>query len=54
MGLLTLAENLPEGRITDHVRDRVGVLCSLTDSLLEISRLDTGAPTPSPRAAGRT
>ncbi|WP_416972179.1 sensor histidine kinase [Streptomyces sp. 4F14] len=46
MGLLTAAENLPEGRITDHVRERVRALCSLTDDLLEISRLDTGAEEP--------
>lgn len=46
MGLLTAAENLPEGKITDHVRERVGALCSLTDDLLEISRLDTGAEQP--------
>ncbi|MEU2537929.1 HAMP domain-containing sensor histidine kinase [Streptomyces iakyrus] len=46
MGLLTAAENLPEGRITDHVRERVRALCSLTDDLLEISRLDTDAEEP--------
>ncbi|MEU0109876.1 HAMP domain-containing sensor histidine kinase [Streptomyces sp. NPDC006251] len=46
MGLLTAAENLPEGRITDHVRERVRALCSLTDDLLEISRLDSGAEEP--------
>lgn len=51
MGLLTAAENLPEGKITDHVRERVKALRALTDDLLEISRLDTGAEKPELTAA---
>ncbi|MEV7283369.1 HAMP domain-containing sensor histidine kinase [Streptomyces sp. NPDC093252] len=43
MGLVTSAELLPEGRATDLVRDRVGVLRALVEDLLEISRLDAGA-----------
>ncbi len=43
MGLLTATELLPGGEATDLVRDRVGVLRSLVEDLLEISRLDAGA-----------
>ncbi|MEV4328844.1 HAMP domain-containing sensor histidine kinase, partial [Microbispora rosea] len=43
MGLITSAELLPEGEITELVRDRVGVLRALVEDLLEISRLDAGA-----------
>ena len=43
MGLITSAELLPEGEITELVRDRVGVLRGLVEDLLEISRLDAGA-----------
>ncbi|WP_066373178.1 sensor histidine kinase [Herbidospora mongoliensis] len=43
MGLVTSAELLPEGEATDLVRDRVGVLRTLVENLLEISRLDAGA-----------
>ncbi|MFI6444743.1 ATP-binding protein [Kitasatospora sp. NPDC050543] len=45
-GLLTAAELLPPGRPTDLVRNRVRFLCSLTEDLLEVSRLDAGAETP--------
>ncbi|MER6046621.1 HAMP domain-containing sensor histidine kinase [Streptomyces sp. NPDC001793] len=43
MGLVTSAELLPEGEATDYVRDRVRVLRTLIEELLEISRLDAGA-----------
>ncbi|MFG1827407.1 sensor histidine kinase [Microbispora bryophytorum] len=43
MGLITSAELLPEGEVTELVRDRVGVLRALVEDLLEISRLDAGA-----------
>ncbi|GAB1818607.1 sensor histidine kinase [Herbidospora sp. RD11066] len=43
MGLVTSAELLPEGEATDLVRDRVQVLRTLVENLLEISRLDAGA-----------
>ncbi|MEU8276696.1 HAMP domain-containing sensor histidine kinase [Microbispora bryophytorum] len=43
MGLITSAELLPEGEVTELVRDRVGVLRALVEDLLEISRLDVGA-----------
>lgn len=43
MGLVTCAGLLPEGEVTDLVRDRVGVLRVLVENLLEISRLDAGA-----------
>ncbi|MFE2041999.1 ATP-binding protein [Streptomyces sp. NPDC059477] len=43
MGLVTSTELLPDGRATDLVRDRVGVLRALVEELLEISRLDAGA-----------
>ncbi|GAA4574774.1 sensor histidine kinase [Planotetraspora kaengkrachanensis] len=43
MGLTTASELLPEGEATDLVRDRVRVLRTLVESLLEISRLDAGA-----------
>ncbi|MEE1939718.1 HAMP domain-containing sensor histidine kinase [Streptomyces sp. TRM 70361] len=43
MGLVTASELLPEGETTDLVRDRVGVLRTLVEDLLEISRLDAGA-----------
>ncbi|MEU3465711.1 HAMP domain-containing sensor histidine kinase [Streptomyces sp. NPDC006733] len=42
-GLVTSASLLPESEPTDLVRDRVRVLRSLVDDLLEISRLDAGA-----------
>lgn len=45
-GLLTAAELLPPGRPTELVRDRVRVLCSLTEDLLEVSRLDARADRP--------
>ncbi|MEU5886128.1 HAMP domain-containing sensor histidine kinase [Streptomyces sp. NPDC047461] len=41
-GLHAAAELLPAGRPTELVRDRVGALRTLTEDLLEISRLDTG------------
>ncbi|MBP2706266.1 HAMP domain-containing histidine kinase [Microbispora sp. RL4-1S] len=43
MGLITSAELLPDGEATDLVRDRVRVLWTLVENLLEISRLDAGA-----------
>ncbi|GAA1312901.1 two-component sensor histidine kinase [Planotetraspora silvatica] len=43
MGLITASELLPESEATDLVRDRVGVLRTLVENLLEISRLDAGA-----------
>ncbi|TKK89049.1 HAMP domain-containing histidine kinase [Herbidospora galbida] len=43
MGLVTSAELLPDGEVTELVRDRVGVLRVLVENLLEISRLDAGA-----------
>ncbi|SHL85077.1 sensor histidine kinase [Streptomyces yunnanensis] len=43
MGLVTSAELLPEGEAADYVRDRVRVLRTLVEELLEISRLDAGA-----------
>ncbi|AUG76154.1 sensor histidine kinase [Kitasatospora sp. MMS16-BH015] len=45
-GLLTAAELLPPGRPTELVQGRVRVLCSLTEDLLEVSRLDAGAERP--------
>ncbi|SHN34914.1 sensor histidine kinase [Streptomyces yunnanensis] len=42
MGLVTSAELLPEGEAADYVRDRVRVLRTLIEELLEISRLDAG------------
>ncbi|MEV8114687.1 HAMP domain-containing sensor histidine kinase [Streptomyces xiamenensis] len=42
-GLVTASELLPEGEATDLVRDRVAVLRTLVETLLEISRLDAGA-----------
>lgn len=39
-GLHTAAELLPPGRPTELVRDRVAALCSLTEDLLEVARLD--------------
>ncbi|WP_329413542.1 HAMP domain-containing histidine kinase [Streptomyces sp. NBC_00704] len=41
-GLHAAAELLPPGRPTELVRDRVTALRTLTEDLLEISRLDTG------------
>lgn len=41
-GLHAAAELLPPGRPTELVRDRVAALRTLTEDLLEISRLDTG------------
>ncbi|MEV7010387.1 HAMP domain-containing sensor histidine kinase [Streptosporangium sp. NPDC051022] len=43
MGLVAAAELLEEGEATELVRDRVRVLRSLVEDLLEISRLDSGA-----------
>ncbi|GAA1660801.1 hypothetical protein GCM10009733_068240 [Nonomuraea maheshkhaliensis] len=43
MGLVAAAELLDEGEATDLVRDRVQVLRSLVEDLLEVSRLDAGA-----------
>ncbi|MEU6280446.1 HAMP domain-containing sensor histidine kinase [Streptomyces sp. NPDC047028] len=45
-GLHAAAELLPPGRPTELVRDRVAALRTLTEDLLEISRLDTGRETP--------
>ncbi|MFF1308126.1 ATP-binding protein [Streptomyces sp. NPDC058307] len=44
-GLHAAAELLPPGRPTELVRDRVAALRTLTEDLLEISRLDTGRET---------
>ncbi|NEB05619.1 HAMP domain-containing sensor histidine kinase [Streptomyces sp. SID13726] len=44
-GLHAAAELLPPGRPTELVQDRVGALRTLTEDLLEISRLDTGRET---------
>ncbi|MER5768521.1 HAMP domain-containing sensor histidine kinase [Streptomyces sp. NPDC001985] len=44
-GLTAAAELLPEGRPTELVRDRVRTMRSLTEDLLEISRLDAGCET---------
>lgn len=41
-GLTAAAELLPEGRPAELVRDRVRAMRSLTEDLLEISRLDAG------------
>ncbi|WP_246884706.1 HAMP domain-containing sensor histidine kinase [Streptomyces sp. GESEQ-4] len=43
MGLVTSAELLPESEATDLVRDRVRVLRTLVEELLEVSKLDAGA-----------
>lgn len=43
MGLVTASGLLPDGEATELVRDRVGVLRTLVEELLEISRLDAGA-----------
>lgn len=42
MGLVTASELLPEAEATELVRDRVVVLRTLVENLLEISRLDAG------------
>ncbi|WP_216590786.1 ATP-binding protein [Streptomyces brasiliscabiei] len=42
-GLHAAAELLPAGRPTELVRDRVSALRTLTEDLLEISRLDAGS-----------
>ncbi|MER7759428.1 HAMP domain-containing sensor histidine kinase [Streptomyces sp. NPDC097619] len=42
-GLTAAAELLPEGRPTEMVRERVRTMRQLTEDLLEISRLDSGA-----------
>ncbi|WP_327744957.1 HAMP domain-containing histidine kinase [Streptomyces europaeiscabiei] len=42
-GLHAAAELLPTGRPTELVRDRVAALRTLTEDLLEISRLDAGS-----------
>ncbi|MGW6055014.1 ATP-binding protein [Streptomyces sp. NPDC055189] len=39
-GLHTAAELLPQSRPTELVRDRVTALCTLTEDLLEVARLD--------------
>ncbi|MER0448253.1 HAMP domain-containing sensor histidine kinase [Streptomyces sp. Edi4] len=44
-GLHAAAELLPEGRPAELVRDRVNAMRSLTEDLLEISRLDAGSET---------
>ncbi len=44
-GLHAAAELLPEGRPAELVRDRVRAMRSLTEDLLEISRLDAGSET---------
>ncbi|MFC5721070.1 histidine kinase dimerization/phospho-acceptor domain-containing protein [Streptomyces gamaensis] len=44
-GLHAAAELLPAGRPTELVRDRVTALRTLTEDLLEISRLDAGSET---------
>src|SRR5690606_40381468 len=41
-GLHAAAELLPPGRPTELVQDRVAALRTLTEDLLEISRLDSG------------
>ncbi|MFE1324085.1 histidine kinase dimerization/phospho-acceptor domain-containing protein [Streptomyces sp. NPDC058735] len=41
-GLQAASELLPPGRPTELVRDRVSALRTLTEDLMEISRLDTG------------
>ncbi|MEU0807695.1 HAMP domain-containing sensor histidine kinase [Streptomyces sp. NPDC005970] len=55
MGLVTAAELLPPGEAAGYVRDRVRVLSTLVEDLLEISRLDAGAeradPSPCPLGA---
>ncbi|WP_405744283.1 sensor histidine kinase [Streptomyces canus] len=43
MGLVTSAELLPASEATDLVRDRVRVLRTLVEDLLEVSKLDAGA-----------
>ncbi|MFI6935451.1 sensor histidine kinase [Streptomyces sp. NPDC050287] len=43
MGLVTSAELLPPSEATDLVRDRVRVLRTLVEELLEVSKLDAGA-----------
>ncbi|MEU8395675.1 ATP-binding protein [Nonomuraea sp. NPDC048892] len=43
MGLVAAVELLDEGEAADLVRDRVQVLRSLVEDLLEVSRLDAGA-----------
>ncbi|MGV9915084.1 sensor histidine kinase [Streptomyces tendae] len=43
MGLVTASGLLPQGEATDLVRDRVRVLRTLVEDLLEVSRLDAGA-----------
>lgn len=53
-GLHAAAELLPPGRPTELVRDRVAALRTLTEDLLEISRLDSGRERPEadPEALG--
>ncbi|MFF4190511.1 sensor histidine kinase [Nonomuraea sp. NPDC001831] len=43
MGLVAVVELLDEGEVADLVRDRVRVLRTLVEDLLEVSRLDAGA-----------
>ena len=45
-GLHTAAELLPPSRPTELVRDRVSALCTLTEDLLEVARLDANAEEP--------
>ncbi|MFB6642006.1 ATP-binding protein [Streptomyces chartreusis] len=47
-GLHAAAELLPAGRPTELVQDRVSALRTLTEDLLEISRLDSGREIPEP------
>ncbi|MFF6995823.1 ATP-binding protein [Streptomyces sp. NPDC008313] len=49
MGLVTASGLLPEGEVTGLVQDRVRVLRTLVEDLLEISRLDAGAERAEPR-----
>ncbi|MEY9931540.1 signal transduction histidine kinase [Catenulispora sp. GP43] len=44
-GLVTATELLPDGEATELVRDRVRALRSLTENLLEVSRLDARVET---------
>ncbi len=45
-GILASAELLPEGRPKEMINDRLRALRRLTEDLLEISRLDSGAERP--------
>lgn len=48
MGLVTATELLPDSEAAGYVRDRVAVLSTLVEELLEVSRLDAGAERPDP------